>query len=332
MRFSIPKHYTERAKTISACFNFMSRQGRTPHVQEHQLRCPHDINKMPIKYRKIKSNCFRRSCGGQYHIAHCLINCPNKNMKTVKTSSQVKSTPINCVTKSETCRSVFYILTVHKKCTLSNCYLQISSTQTFFIVVQRMFRCICSKVRCLQNQGVCFGLTRPMQRHNTYRRPCHTNLNSRHQSSMHKCPLQTNKKDCFTNNKKKHSKLLSSCNFSSMAIQYSFTSYITPPLTCSISKARQCQSLNCTCTRILMKKKNQRNSQPQDTKSSLGRPWTWIYDMVSMMRPRINSCLHFFLLSKKNISCIFIFNKKSHCLIKIKKQLGGSFGTTLKVQ
>jgi hypothetical protein len=158
-----------------------------------------------------------------------------------------------------------------------------------------------------------------VQRHYPNRRPGHTNLNSWHKSSVHKCPLQTYKEHCFTYNKLKHSKLLSSSYFSSVAIKYPLTSYITPPLACSISKTRKCQSLNSTCTRILVKKKNQRNSQPQDTKSSLRRPWAGINLVKSMMRPVIYSCLHIFLLCKKSISCIFIFNKKSHCVIKIKK-------------
>jgi hypothetical protein len=151
MCFSITKYNTESTKTISTSFNFMSRQRRSPNVLEHLQRSPHNINKMPILHCKIKSNCFCRCSTRQNSIAYRLINCPNKNMETMKACSQIKSTSINCVTKSETCGSIFYILTIHKKCPLSNCNSQISSTKIFFVIIECMFCCICSKVRCLQN-------------------------------------------------------------------------------------------------------------------------------------------------------------------------------------
>jgi hypothetical protein len=173
---------------------------------------------MPVKYCKIESNRLRWCRCRQYSITHCLIHSTNKHVETVKTSSQIKSTPINCITKCKTCRSVFNILTVHKKSPLSNSNQLVSSTKIFFVVIKCMFCSICSKVRCLLDKGICFGQTSPMQRYYTNRRPSHTDLNSWHECSMHKCPLQTNKKSSFTNNKLEHSKLQSSSNFRCVVI------------------------------------------------------------------------------------------------------------------
>jgi hypothetical protein len=128
-----------------------------------------------------------------------------------------------------------------------------------------MFCSISSKIRCLQNKCICFRQSSPMKRHNTNRRPRHTNLNCRHKRSMHKSPLQTYKESSFTYNKLYHSELLPIFYFSCMAIESTFTAYISPPHTCSISQAGKCHCLNSTSTSITMKKHYSRYGQPLNT-------------------------------------------------------------------
>jgi hypothetical protein len=156
-----------------------------------------------------------------------------------------------------------------------------------------------------------------MKRYNTYRRPRHTYLNCRHKCSVHKSPQQTYKESSFTNNKLYHSKMLSVYNFCSMAAKGSFTTYVTPPHTCSVSQTGKCLCLNSTCSSITMEKHYSRNSLKQDTLSSQCRPRGRVHQMEAMVRNSISSTLHIFLLCKKRrITSIFIFNKKSHYLNK----------------
>jgi hypothetical protein len=136
---------------------------------------------------------------------------------------------------------------------------------------------------------------------------------------MHKSPLQTYKESCFTYNKLDHSKLLPIFYFSCMAIESSFTANVSPPHACSISLTRKCHSLNSTSSSITMKKHYCRYSQPLNALRCLRRPRGRVDLVKPMMRSSIRPSLHIFLLSKKRITCIFIFNKKSHYLYKIIK-------------
>jgi hypothetical protein len=162
-----------------------------------------------------------------------------------------------------------------------------------------MFCSICSKIRCLLNLSVCFRLSCPMKRHNTYRGPRHSYLNCRHKCSVHKSPQQTYKESSFTNNKLYHSKMLSIYNFCCVAVKGSFTTYVAPPHTCSVSQTGESLSLNSTCSSITVEKHYSRNSLKQDTQSGLRRPGAWVDLVKAMMRSSISSALHIFLLCKK---------------------------------
>jgi hypothetical protein len=177
-----------------------------------------------------------------------------------------------------------------------------------------MFCSICCKVRCQLNLCVCLWQPHPVKRYHSNRRPSHSDLNCRHKSSVHKRPLLSGEKNRLANNEEYHPETQPSCHFPCMIVKRTFTSYISPPLACSVSKARERLNQNSSSTRVLMKKKNQRNGQPQNAKCSQCRPRARVYLMIPVVRSRISSSVHTFLFCNKRSSCIFISNKKSHYL------------------
>jgi len=225
-------------------------------------------------------------------------------VKPVKSSCQIKTTSINCITKCKRCGSIFKILTVHKQSSKSNGKKLISSTQIFFISIECMFCSICSKIRCQQNQSICFRKTGPMKRNNSKRWPGHSLLNSWHKCSMLKSPQKSNKKHCFRPNKQKHSQIQPVFNLCCMKTKNTFTNNIAPPQSCDISQTYQSQTQQTSGSSILMKKQNQRYSQPLHTQSCQCRPWTRIYQMVSMMNSSFSACRHSFFLKRKSLFCV----------------------------
>ena len=292
----------------------MGRYSTSPNIKKNLQSNPYNVHKVPVKNSKIESYCIFSICSIQQKETNSKINSSNKYVKPVKTSCQIKSASIYSITKGKRCRCIFNILAIHKQSSLSNGHSQIKAAKIFLSGIKCMLCCVCSKVRRLQNQSICFRESCPMKRNNSQRRPRHSNLNSRHQCSMHKSPQKSNKKHCLRPNKQHHPLMKTIFYFSCMETKNTFTNNVTPPNTCSISLTNQCCTLKSPCTRILMKKQNQRNSLPLNTESCQCRPRARINKMVPMMRSIPSCCLHTFFLSFGNSekSCIFcIFIEKS---------------------
>lgn len=311
--FSFRKKNTQTTNTILTSFNFVCRNCTAPYIKKNKKRKPHNIYKMPIKNCLVKSYSIFCICTVQQKETNSLINSSNQNMKSMKTSCQIKRTSVNSITKCKRCRSVFKILTIHKQSSKSNCKKQISSTQVFFVCIKCVFCSICSKIRCQQNQSISFWKACPVKWNNSKRRPRHSQLNSGHKCSMQKSPQKSKKKHCFRPNKQKHSQILSIFHFCCMKTKNTFTNNISPPQSCNISQTYQSKGQKTSCSSILMKKQNQRHSLPLHTQSCQCRPRTGIYQMIPVVNPCCCCCRHCLFLKRKSlfrISRVFETKKK----------------------
>lgn len=186
---TLVKDGVEPANRVFASLDFCRWLRRTPNIENHQQKSPHNIYKMPIDDRKIKGN---RSVGFsalQQEEADSLIHPSLKNVKTVKACSQIKPASVDSVAEGKGRRGIFNILTVHKESPQSNGLEEIISTEALFVCIKSMLSSVRCEIGPQQDQSVCFRQASPVQRNDTQRWPRHSDLYGGHQRCMHEGPL-----------------------------------------------------------------------------------------------------------------------------------------------
>ena len=305
---------------------FRSRLRTSPNIDQNQDKDPNNVNKVPIKSSKLQSNILMST--RRFYLEHTYneIKPSNQNVESVESSSLIECRTKSRITESKSSFSIFQILTKQENNSLK--YGNSKKQRSFlFLIFMHTMKCsITSKVTPLQNKSVCKGQCSPIYRNNTYRRPTHSNLNSRHQCTVKSSPKKSNKESSFGNNELLHSQMLSIFHFPSMETKNTFTIHITPPNTCTINQCTKssCQKSSSSC--ILMKKQYLRCGQPQKTKPSQSGPWTWIYQMIPVMRPhRSSTCpscirtIEFLRCQISSFLLIFLKQRKhSHYFQKMK--------------
>lgn len=285
MTFPFIKDGVQSTASVSTSFKLRPRYRAPPDINDSELRHPDYVNKVPIQNCQVLCSTTTRCCTIQSNITNCQILKSQNNVKTVESCCKVECTSKHSITKCESCPSIFKILTIHKQQPQPNSSPQMQFTKTLVIMVHCMFRSICSKITPKLQQCISTGLPLPMYRYNSNRRPTHSYLNCRHKCSMQKRPKQSNKKHCFTPNKKHHSQVQSVFHLACMKTFYSFTVNITPPKECRISYCQKSSQCKSRCSSILMKNQNKRYQHPHNTQPSLCRPRTRIHQVISMMGP-----------------------------------------------
>lgn len=285
MTFPFIKDGIQSTTSVSTSFKLRPRYRAPPDVNQNEETHPHHVNKVPIQNCKVHCCTTTWCCAIQSNITNSLILKSQNNVKTVESCSKVESTSKHSITKSESCSSIFKILTIHKQQPQTNSSPQMLFTKTLVIMVHSMFCSICCKITPKQLLCISARLPQPMNRYNSNRRPTHSHLNSGHKRSMQKSPKQSNKEHCFTPNKKHHSQMQSIFHLACMKTFYSFTVNITPPKECRITYCQKSNQRKSSCSGILMKNQNQRYQHPHNTQPSLCRPRTRIHQVISMVGP-----------------------------------------------
>lgn len=227
----------------------------------------------------------------------------------METCSQIKSTSKYTIPESKSPSSIFLILTIDKKQSLSDGHSQMKPTFIFFLSFKPVFPCVCCEIRSLQKQSVHFRQTFPIHRHNSYRRPPQPNPDSRLQACMQESPKKSYKKHSFTPNKQIHSKLKSVIHFSGVVPSPSFAGYITPPQKNYDVQTQEANQNQASSSPILMKIQYRALQHKHNAQSSLPWPRTRIYLVITMVRPPMRSrCTKSFVFSVQG----FFPKKKSH--------------------
>jgi len=307
---------------------FRSRLCTSPNIDQNQDKNPNNVNKVPIKSSKLQSNTLMSI--RRFYLEHTYnkIKPSNQNVESVKSSSLIECRTKSRITKSKSSFSIFQILTKQENNSLKYSDSKKQRSFLFLIAMHSMKCCVTSKVTPLQNKSVCKRQCSPIYRNNTYRRPTHSNLNSRHQCTMKSSPKKSNKKSSFRNNELQHSQMLSIFDFPSMKTKNTFTINITPPNTSTIHQCTKSSSHKSSSSCILMKKQYLRCGQPQKTKPSQSRPRTWVYLMISVMGPHRSSACPSSIRTVEFLRCqitsfLLIFlkqRKQSHYFYKKKEK------------
>lgn len=304
------------APSIPASSLFTSRQSTSKPVHNENQKNPNNIYKMPIKNPKIHPDTMAVLCTRHHQKANKKIQKSYNHVKTVKTSSEIKTTSKNRITESKSSSCIFQILTINKQKTLRDCYHQVETTGIFLILFQPMFPPIGCKIGSKQQQCVHFRQSPPLDRHNTQGRPTHPQLNSRLKGPMKERPKQSNKKHPFRPNKQIHSQLKTALDFSSVKSRPSFTKNITPPQKSAITQAKKGNQNKTSPSTILMKIQHRRKQNPHQSKSSQPRPRTRIYLVIPVMRPPGSVCRKRTLMFLLKIKMFFL---KNRCHLKKKE-------------
>jgi hypothetical protein len=304
--------------SVSTSADFSTRNRTTPYINQNLLEYPYNIDKVPVLNSKIHSSTLIRTCTILSSQTNSQVEKTNDYVESVESSSQVKGTSKDRVTKGKRSSSILKVLTENKEKSQRDGNRQLDFAKIFVSIVHPMFRCICSEIRSQQQLCVGFRKTCPFNRNNSQRRPSHSQLNGRHQSSVQESPQQSNKKHSFTPNKLKHSLMQSIFYLPSVIPENTFTVHVTPPQTRGIYQTTQGCNHNSRSSSKLVKTQNQRSSLPQKTLPSQSRPRTRIYQMVSMMRPTSGSARHTLRCNHRSMICILFLSiksrKQSHCL------------------
>ncbi len=322
--FAFIKHRVQSAASICTRLLFKCGCSRSPNIHNSQKEYPHNIHKVPVKNCQILCNTTIFARSRQQEQTYHKVQGTNDDMSTVEASSQIEGTTKDRVTESKWRTGIFQILTENKLNPQKDCICQLKFTKGFISTINGMFCRVRSKVRPEKQKSVCFRKSSPMNRYHSQRRPAHSLLNSRHESPVKEGPKLSDEKHCFGPDKKIHSQLKSGFNFPSVKTKNTFTVYITPPQTSSISHSTNSNNSKGTSPSILMKIQNQRNHHPQNTQPSQSRPRTGINQMIPMVRPSSmpSSARHLLgrvlfqrgvLLPNSNFLHFFLSVKQSHC-------------------
>lgn len=215
--------------------------------------------------------------------------------------------------------TVFLVLTIHKQCSKPNSDPEHSSSFRL-ISIRNPIECgVTSKVTPKQQQCISEWLTSNRYRHNSYRWPPHSNGCSRHKCPVKHPPKLPYKKHPFRPNKQKHTKMQPIFHFPSMKTKNTFAVHITPPHAANISQTKKSNNKQCRSTGIAMKYSSPTSSEKLQTKPSQSWPRTWIYQMVSMMRPSMSSTIQTIRNSIRIITIPTIIKtmKQSHYFFNI---------------
>jgi hypothetical protein len=157
----------------------------------------------------------------------------------MKASGQIKCASKHRITKSKCLTAILKVLIEAEENPKENCQNQLITASADVSFIHSMFSLVGTKIRRLQQHSVQCWTTSPINRHNTHRRPSHSNFNGWHKRLVKKCPQQSNKKNCFTYNKQNHSQMQTVFNFGGMTPVQTFTNNISPPDANYVYKTRQ---------------------------------------------------------------------------------------------
>lgn len=255
----------------------------SPYVNQAKDQDPHDIDKMPIQYGQVHHCGTSRRHQFQICQTYCQIQETNNYVHSVESCTQVKLTSKYGITKCKLSSSILQILVERKQPSQTNSIDQHISRFCIISCIQCIFSIVLTKVGLSQQHCVQGWSTSPVYRYNSNWRPSHSNSYSWHQCLMQESPQQSNKKHCFANNKQNHSQIKSIFNFGSMTAIQSFTNYITPPQTLSISQENNLGKQYSSTSSIFVEIKYQSQCQGKHTKTCKLRPRTRIQQMIRLM-------------------------------------------------
>lgn len=271
-------------QSIFAQIHIGGHHAKVPYIQQREDKDPNNVHKVPINNGQIQRQTLTWLNGFQQEQTNNQIQEANDYVLSMKSCGQIKTSSKLPIRHGKCLTSIFSLLHITKQNPQENGQNQLISTTVFFSLIQCIFCLVCSKIGRLQQYTIYCWQTGPINRHNSYRRPRHSNLNRWHQSLVQECPQKSSEENRFTHNKQHHSQIKTIFYFRGMKSIHTFSDHITPPDTHRINKTNQSQKQYRGSSIIFMEKQNQTNLQPQHTQTCESGPWAQIHQMIRMVR------------------------------------------------
>lgn len=146
MSFCFILNCSQTTRTICASPKLGSRSPTSPSINDYNLKYPYNINEVPILNCEVHCGRLPRFSHGDKPVTNSQIKPSYKNVKTMKSSCQIKCTSENRVTESKGCSSILLILTIQKHYPKPNSGSQMNADSVHVPGIYCVFCSVCGKI------------------------------------------------------------------------------------------------------------------------------------------------------------------------------------------